>query len=139
MTAPAASLPITTEDETRPACAQPGVDPEWFFPPVDDVLTPQAEYFCERCPMAQRCLDYALAHIVEGIWAGTTLHQRRRWRRENRIFAEPITRDERPKWRQIVDMKAEGAAAGVIADTVGASPQSVYCAISRHYNSERAS
>jgi WhiB family redox-sensing transcriptional regulator len=36
-----------------------------------------AKQFCDRCPIADHCRDYALNHDLDGIWGGTTEAERR--------------------------------------------------------------
>lgn len=57
-----------------------GIDP--FFP--DDKYDPfslevkAAKAACERCPVQSECLEYALvSNLPDGIWGGTTPHERR--------------------------------------------------------------
>lgn len=40
-----------------------------------DVLEAKAR--CWECPVQQTCLDYALAHRMQGVWGGTTGKERR--------------------------------------------------------------
>lgn len=37
----------------------------------------KARQFCSSCPVKQQCLEFALVHNEEGIWAGTTQAQRK--------------------------------------------------------------
>lgn len=67
-------------------CATPDVDPEIFFPteirgPGSEQhrrrSTQQARTICSQCPVAVRCLDYALRMDCRyGIWGGTGQSQR---------------------------------------------------------------
>lgn len=57
-----------------------GIDPQ--FP--DDHYDPYslevkaAKAACERCPVQAECLEYALvSNLQDGIWGGTTPHERR--------------------------------------------------------------
>ena len=36
---------------------------------------------CERCPVTEECLNFALANNCIGVWAGTSDRQRRKLRR----------------------------------------------------------
>lgn len=63
-------------------------DPDLFFPigSGDGGLTleqtQEAKAVCRRCPVRQRCLEWALdTDLVEGIWGGTTEQERRAMRR----------------------------------------------------------
>lgn len=68
----------------RAACLR--VDPDLFFPIGVSGLTlaqvDEAKAVCGRCPVVERCLDWAMrAGQVEGVWAGTTESERRAMRR----------------------------------------------------------
>lgn len=61
-----------------------GEDPELFFPvgSINSgpamVQTDQAKAVCRRCPVTQRCLEWAVEMgPFEGIWGGTTERERR--------------------------------------------------------------
>lgn len=58
------------------------LDPEVFFPgPNGDTATPKA--VCHDCPVRLACLEHAIANDERhGIWGGTTIHERRRIRRQ---------------------------------------------------------
>lgn len=57
-------------------------DPElWFaekvFTDTQFNMTTQAKRFCERCPVRQLCLDYAIENREEfGIWGGSGQRER---------------------------------------------------------------
>jgi WhiB family transcriptional regulator, redox-sensing transcriptional regulator len=60
-------------------CTRNDIDPELFFPVgtggdyLDDQLA-QAQAFCDRCPMKQACLLYALeVNATHGVWGGVRL------------------------------------------------------------------
>ena len=64
-------------------------DPELFFPisragpAVRQVA--QAKAICARCQIREACLDYALdAGPIQGVWGGTTEHERRLLRQRGR-------------------------------------------------------
>ena len=76
----------------EPPCAE--TDPEMFFPqdvsetysPITGRWTVNSRYYnvegaksvCGGCPQIKACLEYALSDIyIQGIWGGTTEHQRR--------------------------------------------------------------
>ncbi|WP_053851826.1 WhiB family transcriptional regulator [Streptomyces sp. NRRL B-24085] len=70
----------------RAACRD--VDPDLFFPIGTAGLTlvqvDEAKAVCARCPVRERCLQWALAAgQVEGIWGGTTESERRATRRRS--------------------------------------------------------
>lgn len=61
--------------QERAACR--GADVDLFFS-HDEADQRQALAYCERCPVRQECLEYAIAHReVYGIWGGTTEAERR--------------------------------------------------------------
>src|SRR5574337_2215602 len=56
-------------------------DSELWFPDMADpkweLKASQAIAICERCPVKQTCLDYAIeAKELHGIWGGVTARQR---------------------------------------------------------------
>ncbi|MDH6553743.1 WhiB family redox-sensing transcriptional regulator [Streptomyces sp. SAI-117] len=70
----------------RAACRD--VDPDLFFPIGTAGLTlvqiDEAKAVCARCPVRERCLQWALAvGQVEGVWGGTTESERRAARRRS--------------------------------------------------------
>ncbi|MGW3100261.1 WhiB family transcriptional regulator [Streptomyces sp. NPDC001102] len=70
----------------RAACRD--VDPDLFFPIGTAGLTlvqvDEAKAVCGRCPVRERCLQWALdVGPVEGIWGGTTESERRATRRRS--------------------------------------------------------
>ena len=77
-------LPEMSELFRRPAwqdqAACRGTGTERFFPTEGSSLL-QARRVCSRCPVADECLEYALAHpSLKGIWAGTSERRRRKLR-----------------------------------------------------------
>lgn len=72
---------------SRAACSTS--DPELFFPisragPAVRQIA-QAKAICARCGIQRECLDYALdAGPIQGIWGGTTEHDRRLLRQRGR-------------------------------------------------------
>ncbi|WP_431961723.1 WhiB family transcriptional regulator [Actinacidiphila sp. bgisy160] len=66
----------------RDAAACSGEDPELFFPisgsGLGMVQIGEAKAVCRRCPVTDRCLEWALgAGPMEGVWGGTTEGERR--------------------------------------------------------------
>jgi WhiB family transcriptional regulator, redox-sensing transcriptional regulator len=63
------------------------LDPDVFFPSTGaGVVT--AQKICRRCPVAEQCLDYALAQRIEfGVWGGISERGRRRILSERRAVA----------------------------------------------------
>jgi WhiB family transcriptional regulator, redox-sensing transcriptional regulator len=59
-----------------------------FFPRAHDmnfrIATAQAEALCNGCPERVPCLEWALTHKVDGIWAGTDEGDRKRMMRKAR-------------------------------------------------------
>ncbi|MBA4860998.1 WhiB family transcriptional regulator [Streptomyces sp. PSKA54] len=58
------------------------VDPDLFFPISNSGPTlrqiDEAKAVCRRCPVVERCLDWAVrTGQAEGIWGGTTDGERR--------------------------------------------------------------
>ena len=62
-------------------------DPELWFPVKGDRHTAdKAKEFCATCPVAQQCLEFALANEErEGIWAGLNGDQLARLRRKKKV------------------------------------------------------
>ena len=55
-------------------CGSGAVDPETFFDPTRER---EAVTICNRCPVMQRCLTYALENNeAHGVWGGLTESQR---------------------------------------------------------------
>ncbi|MFJ8107680.1 WhiB family transcriptional regulator [Streptomyces sp. NPDC096132] len=73
-------------------------DPDLFFPigisGLTAVQVDEAKAVCCRCPVVERCLDWALrVGHVEGIWGGTTESERRAMsRRASRQNKGTVTR-----------------------------------------------
>lgn len=59
------------------------VDPDLFFPERGENAT-YAKAICSRCPVRDRCRQWAIdKHERHGVWGGTTEQDRREvWRRE---------------------------------------------------------
>lgn len=85
------------EERWREQAACAPYDTAVFFPTdragglYPSRVTATAARLCDRCPVFDDCLDYALRHQVEGTWAGTTTAGRRRLRRELGIKAVAVT------------------------------------------------
>lgn len=72
--------------EGQAECAQPGVNPDWFFPELargDKVglYIALAKATCEECPLRRACSKYAIETRQEGVWGGTTTQERANRRR----------------------------------------------------------
>lgn len=65
-------------------CGQ--TDPEIFFP-EKGVSSAMAKLVCRRCPVIDKCLDYAVnaPMILDGVWGGTTVKQRQELRRQRGV------------------------------------------------------
>lgn len=82
---------MTAVDDARPewmddaACAQPGINIDWFFPeagPASHREYDKARTICFRCPVRAECLDYANREVIKhGMWGGMTPKERERDRR----------------------------------------------------------
>lgn len=54
-----------------------GEDADLFFPDRGQSLAPARE-FCDRCPVQNTCLEYALTHkLKHGVWGGHSEASRR--------------------------------------------------------------
>lgn len=59
------------------------VDVEIFFPEETSPASKAAAVnICNTCNSVEKCLDYALHHDVQGIWAGTNEYERKKIRRK---------------------------------------------------------
>lgn len=47
-------------DGVTPACREPGVDPEWFFP-IGDRYSDKGRKVCRGCSLQVECADWAIA------------------------------------------------------------------------------
>ncbi|HEY0817106.1 MAG TPA: WhiB family transcriptional regulator [Pseudonocardia sp.] len=78
-------------DEWRQRAACRDEDPELFFP-VSEVgpaarQADAAKAVCARCPVRERCLEYAVDNGLDhGIFGGTTEAERRELRRRTRSY-----------------------------------------------------
>lgn len=72
-----------TRDNWRDHAACKGLDPDLFFPPVG-ANAHEPKRVCRTCPVADYCLDYALAVNPRddlGIWGATSQQERIRVRK----------------------------------------------------------
>lgn len=74
------------DEDWREDAACAGTDTSVFFSPgEDEALNAEAKAVCATCPVADLCLQYALAtNQTEGVWGGMTGPERRRLRRRLR-------------------------------------------------------
>ncbi len=65
--------------------------PTDVFFPSDGAGVERARAICARCPIAERCLDYALEHRIEhGVWGGASERARRRMLRDRNGRTVPL-------------------------------------------------
>lgn len=57
------------------ACRATESPDAWFS--FDARVTEQARNICRRCPAIRECLEWAITHKEDGLWAGTTFDQRK--------------------------------------------------------------
>lgn len=72
---------LDTDQRPRAACADKVDDWLWteHRPSEEPIALAEAKPICGSCPARQSCLEYALADLsLVGIWAATTLAERRR-------------------------------------------------------------
>ncbi len=74
------------ETNWRGEAACNGIDSDIFFPDSEDEsASSSAKAICAECPVAQVCLQYALAtNQGAGVWGGLDEGERRRMRRRIR-------------------------------------------------------
>ncbi|MET8479269.1 WhiB family transcriptional regulator [Streptomyces clavifer] len=82
--APSADLPVNTNWRAASACRNE--DPELFFPIGNTgpalLQIEEAKAVCRRCPVMERCLQWALESGQEhGVWGSTDEDDRRRIQR----------------------------------------------------------
>lgn len=64
--------------------------PAGTFFPRDGIGVIKAQKICASCPVADTCLEYALAnHVDHGIWGGKSERERRRLQRSRRRMKLP--------------------------------------------------
>lgn len=62
-----------------------GLDPEIFFPAIEEADVADAKAVCGSCMVQQPCLEWALqVREKEGVWGGATEKERRRILRQRR-------------------------------------------------------
>jgi hypothetical protein len=73
-----------------PACA--GIDTEIFF--TDEkgnyANLDFIKRMCNTCSVRVECFDYAVENLVQGIWAGTTMEERNRYRTKRGIIGKTV-------------------------------------------------
>jgi WhiB family redox-sensing transcriptional regulator len=83
--------PEETDFLAEAACR--GADTSVFFP-VSDTFAGEAKAICATCPVAEACLEYAIAtRQGDGVWGGLTAVERHRLiRRRQKIAREEAAR-----------------------------------------------
>ncbi|MDX3697334.1 WhiB family transcriptional regulator [Streptomyces europaeiscabiei] len=81
-----AFVPVATAAPVRPRPACADEDPELFFPIGDTgpalLQIEEAKAVCRRCPLAESCLEGALARgEAAGVWGGLSEDERRSLKR----------------------------------------------------------
>jgi WhiB family redox-sensing transcriptional regulator len=73
-----------------PACA--GIDVEIFFTEEKGNYTNLdfIKRICNTCPVRVECFDYAVEHLVHGIWAATNKEERDRYRSKHGIIGKTV-------------------------------------------------
>jgi WhiB family transcriptional regulator, redox-sensing transcriptional regulator len=62
-----------------------GLDPDIFYPALDDDDVVDAKAVCRSCLVQETCLEFALnVREKEGVWGGATEKERRRILRQRR-------------------------------------------------------
>ena len=61
------------------------MDIKLFFPDEGEDVDPQAKAVCEKCPVIEDCLRWALKHEAYGYQGGMSAYQRGRERAKRRI------------------------------------------------------
>jgi WhiB family redox-sensing transcriptional regulator len=67
-----------------------GADQRLFFPEQGEPLAP-ARAICAACPVATECLASALEADMPGVWAGTSLGERRKMRADRNVLYPACT------------------------------------------------
>ena len=88
---------LSEEQVEQGACVK-APDPEIFFAgnekgAVDK--TAEAKSYCGICPIAVACLMSAMAEGYDGIWGGTSTHERTKLRKDKKALEEQV------KWLSI--------------------------------------
>lgn len=105
------------------------VDPELFFPDQGGLEQSRADELsdlCGECPVRDACLEYALAHNVSGIWAGTTTAQRRTLRRRSGVTINAQQQRLARARRTVADLTGRGLTSEQIIAQTGIHEQTVY-------------
>ena len=77
-----------------------GADTSVFFP-VSDTFAGEAKSICAACPVAEACLEYAIAtRQAEGVWGGLTAAERHRLVRRRQKLAREQGRQDGEQGRR---------------------------------------
>jgi len=73
-----------------PSCT--GIDVEVFFTEENGNYAnfDYIKKLCNNCLVRVQCFDYAIEHLVEGIWAGTTKKERDKHRSKRGIIGKTV-------------------------------------------------
>jgi len=76
-----------------PACV--GIDVEVFFTEEKGhyASLDYIKKICKTCLVQVECYDYAIDNLVHGIWAGTTMEERNRYRKKLGIVGKTVVPD----------------------------------------------
>lgn len=86
-------MPDFIPEGVTPACREPGVDPEMFFPVHQEgpgrlpgPVVEAVKRICRRCPVQQACLDWAVeSGERHGYWGGLGPEERANLRRRREL------------------------------------------------------
>lgn len=75
---------------STPACS--GLDVELFFTEEKGNYSNLdfIKRMCNTCPVRIECFDYAIEHLVHGLWAGTTKDERDTYRSKRGIVGKTV-------------------------------------------------
>ena len=119
------TVPYPAFDGTQ-LCAQIGTEAYFADNKTLDKENRRARELCSGCAWQQPCLEYAVHWLVEGVWGGTSLNERRRIRRRRGIVGTPLVARERADRVQMVRrLTNDGVPTNDIAVIVGVSPREV--------------
>jgi WhiB family redox-sensing transcriptional regulator len=78
-------LPGFVPEGVTPACREPDVDPELFFP-IADRYSGEARDICGRCEVKARCGQWAIdTNQRFGLWGGLDPEERNKLRRAREL------------------------------------------------------
>lgn len=65
-----------------------GLDPELFYAESGAAIM-RAKAYCARCPLREKCLEWAIKREEFGVWGGMTARERASLRRERGLRLVP--------------------------------------------------